>query len=74
MVGRGGWRRDVEDVGAARGAEAADERRRCPPEKARPPLRDRLLQEQGPLLAFRRVRSIPSSLLPLLLLPPRPKP
>lgn len=48
--------RDVEDAGAADRAEEADERRRRATEETRLPFRNRLLQEQSPLMALRRVR------------------
>lgn len=51
-----GIEKDVEEFGPADRAEAADERGYRPPQEARHPLRDRLLQEQGPFLALRSVR------------------
>lgn len=57
---RGSGGDDVEELGAAYRAEAANERRDRPPQEARLPVRDRLLQEQGPLLAIRSVSSLTS--------------
>lgn len=56
---------DVEDAGAASRAEAADERGDRTAEEARNPIRDRLLQEQGPLMAIWSVRC-PNPSSPLL--------
>ena len=68
--------RDVEDAGAAHRAEAADERGDRPPQEAWQPVRDCLLQEQGPLLAIRSVRPPSLFFIPFKTLitsnPPRP--